>query len=148
MFVLGILPYVYSIVTLPALLYYLTSAPRQPVESALFLALVELAAGVVLLIIKYIIANRCLPLDFPRDAVVKYCLASAVMTVVLVVLPQQTRISLVFLTTLVGATTYFAVLVAIDREPREIIRLILKKIQVFFQPQIAGTQKLPRNRKP
>lgn len=143
-FLLAILPYVSSAVTLPTLFYILVSAPRQAFEAALYLTLIDLVAGVALLIIRYRLAMKCLPFVFPKKTVAKYCLAAAAMIPVLFMIPQLANLSgtsdvplleagaYFATTTLIGAAVYFAVLCLIDKETREIIGFIVKKVQGSF----------------
>lgn len=140
-FLLAALPYVSSAITLPTLFYILTSAPRQPAEAALYLTLIDLAAGIALLAIRYRLAIKCLPFVFPRKAVAKYCLASAAMIPVLLMIPQLTKISSTVtisliesmayfaIMTLIGAVVYFAVLCLIDKEARAIMKFFVEKLQ-------------------
>jgi O-antigen/teichoic acid export membrane protein len=139
-FLLATFPYISSVITLPTLFYILTSAPRQPAEAALYLTLIDFVAGIALLIIRYMLAIKCLPFIFPKKAVAKYCLAAAAMIPALLIIPQITgfsgkvTISLIdslayfAIITLVGTAVYFAVLYLIDKETRAIARFFIEKV--------------------
>jgi hypothetical protein len=130
-FKLASLPYFYSLFTLPTLFFVLTFILKQPLESALFLTLIDLATGFVLLLLRYRLAKKSMQFDFPKKAVAKYCLASVFMIPLLILVPQPPRLFTAAIFTLLGAIVYFAVLCLIDKEAREIANSILKNIRAW-----------------
>ena len=129
-FQLATFPYIHSAVALPTLLYILTSTHLSPVESALYLTLIDLTIGIAFLIIRYKIARRCLPFNLPWRALAKYCLATATMATALIIVPHPTRLTHTLAITLLGATTYLATLYLIDKETKDLIKLIMKEARL------------------
>ena len=127
LFLLFTLPYIQSAVTLPATFFVLTSIAKTPLEAATYLALITLVASSATLILRYLIARKCLVFNFPWNSVFKYILASAAMATVLLVIPHPTRLSITVAFTLIGAAIYLAVLALIDKETKSLAKSILEE---------------------
>jgi len=80
-----------------------------------------------MLIVRYLIARKCLVFNFPWNSVFKYSLASAAMATVLLVIPHPTRLSITVAFTLLGAAAYLTVLVLIDKEAKSLAKSILEE---------------------
>jgi len=127
LFLLFTLPYIQSAVTLPTTFFVLTSIAETPLEAAIYFALISLLASLVMLIITYAIARKCLVFSFPWNDFFKYVLASGIMAMVLLVIPHPTRISLTIAFTLLGAVVYLTVLALIDKEAKSLVKSILEE---------------------
>jgi hypothetical protein len=77
---------------------------------------------------------KIVKIDVPWINIAKYSAASAVMALFLslAIIPHPTRLSIVLGMTVVGAIIYFALLSAIDKETRELIRSIWQEIKLRF----------------
>lgn len=128
LFLLFTLPYIQSAITIPTTFFVLTSIAKTPLEAATYLALISLIGSSAMLIVKYKIAHKCLAFSFPWKSVLKYALASAVMILVLLVIPHPTRLLRTIALTLLGATTYIAVLMPMDKEARSLAKSILQEV--------------------
>jgi len=129
LFLIFTLPYLQSIITLPAAFVLLTSNQKTPLMSATYIAAIALLANIVMLAARYTIAHKSFAFKFPWRSTSKYVLASAVMASLLLVVPHPTTVSKTVVLTLIGAGTYFATLTPIDRETRTLIRLVLREVR-------------------
>jgi len=127
LFLLFTLPYIQSVVTLPAIFVILTSIAKTSLEAATYLALVTLLSNLAMLIVRYLIARKCLVFNFPWNSVFKYSLASAAMATVLLVIPHPTRISVTAAFTLLGAAVYLTTLMLIDKEAKSLAKSIFEE---------------------
>ena len=128
LFLLFTLPYIQSAVTLPTTFFVLTFVAKTPLEAATYLALILLLASFAMLIVKYTLARRCLVFNIPWKNVSKYALASAIMTIVLLVIPHPTRLSTTVAFTLAGAAIYLTILALIDKETKSLLKSVLEEV--------------------
>jgi len=133
LFLLFTLPYIEAAVTLPTTFFVLTSVTRTPLEAATYLALIILLTSSAMLIVRYLIARKCLVFHFPWISVSKYALASGIMATALLVIPQPTRLSITAAFTLLGAAIYLTVLMLIDKEARSLLSAILKEARYMVK---------------
>ncbi len=127
LFLLFTLPYIQSAITLPTIFVILTSIAKTSLEAATYLALITLLTSSAMLIVKYLIARKCLAFNFPWNSVFKYILASAAMATVLLVTPPPTRLSTTVAFTLLGAAIYLTILVLIDKEAKSLMKATLEE---------------------
>jgi O-antigen/teichoic acid export membrane protein len=127
LFFLFTLPYIQSAVTLPVTFFVLVYITKTPLEAATYLALITLFASSAMLIVTYAMARRCIVFSFPWKSLFKYALASALMTVVLFVIPHPTTVLKTIALTLLGAAIYLAVLAFIDKEAESLLKSILQE---------------------
>jgi len=127
LFLLFTIPYIQSAATLPTTFFILTSIAKTPLKAATYLALITLLASSTMLIVRYVIARKCLAFSFPWNSVFKYILASVVMTTVLLVIPHPTRLSVTVAFTLLGAAAYLTALTLIDKEAKSLAKSILEE---------------------
>lgn len=127
LFLLFTLSYIQSAVTLPATFFVLTSIAKTSLEAATCLALITLLASSAMLIVKYLIARKCLVFNFSWNSVSKYILASTAMATVLLVIPHPTRLSITVAFTSLGAVIYLTVLTFIDKETKSLVKSILEE---------------------
>jgi O-antigen/teichoic acid export membrane protein len=129
------LSYVQSAITLPTTFYLLTNfANGQPISAAIYVVIVDTIARSVTFLALYIIIWKMVKIDIPWMNIAKYIAASAVMGLFLffIITPHPTRLSVVLGVTAMGAAIYFALLSAIDKEARELIRSIWQEIKFRF----------------
>jgi O-antigen/teichoic acid export membrane protein len=133
LFLVFTLPYIQSAITLPTIFVILTSIAKTSLEAATYLALITLLASSAMLIVKYLIARKCLVFNFPWNSISKYIVASAAMATVLLVIPHPTRLSITIAFTLLGAAIYITVLALIDKETRLLVKSILEEAMCIIK---------------
>jgi hypothetical protein len=124
------LSYVQSAITIPTTYYILTTyALHQPLVAAFSVCVVNSAVRFAMFLILVIIVRGMFKIAIPWKSIAKYGLASAVMGVVLFLLPYTNRVSTTLAWTGVGGIVYLAVLMAIDKESRGLPKAILQEIR-------------------
>jgi len=85
----------------------------------------------VTFLVLYIIIWKIVKINIPWMNITKDIAASTVMGLFLffIIIPHPTRLSVVLVMTAIGAAIYFALLTAIDKEARELIRSIWEEIR-------------------
>ena len=130
LFVVFSLPYIHSLITIPAAFFVLTNyAQNQPLQAALSVSIINLTARFAMFLILYIIVRKMVRIDIPWKSLAKYSFAAAVMGAVLFLMPHPTTISLTLGTTAAGGVIYLGILMAIDREARKLPQDILKEVR-------------------
>ena len=129
MFKLLTLPYVQAAITLPTALYILTQLVNgQAVQAATYVAILIMAAHTVMFLLTYLIMGNSVRIVVPWEGIGKYVFASAVTAFFLYVLPHPATLALTFATVIVGAAVYAALVFAIDKDARMLVRSILREI--------------------
>jgi hypothetical protein len=129
MFKLLTLPYVQAAITLPTALYILTQLVNgQAVQAATYVAILIMAAHTVMFLLTYLIMGNSVRIVVPWESIGKYVFASAVTAFFLYVLPHPATLALTFATVIVGAAVYAALVFAIDKDARMLVRSILREI--------------------
>jgi O-antigen/teichoic acid export membrane protein len=124
-------PYVHSMVTLPIAYYVLTVYARnQALNAALYVSIINSLGHLALFLVLYTVVRKMITIDIPWKNIAKYTFTSAVMAIVLFLLPHPTRVYLTIAATAVGAIVYIGLLTAIDRETRMLIRLIWQELKI------------------
>jgi hypothetical protein len=131
------LSYVQAAITLPITIYALVMfAQNQPITAAVYVGIIDTVARLVVFLILYAIVCRMVKLSIPWENIAKYVFASAIMAVVLFLIPHPTRLYLTLGITAVGAIIYFAVLMAIDKETRALFNSVLREIKFKVKGEI------------
>jgi hypothetical protein len=124
------LSYVHFAITIPITYYVLTThALHQPLVAAFSVCLVNSVVRFAMFLLLVIMVRGMLKIAIPWKSVLKYAFASAVMGIVLFLLPYTNRISTTLAWTAVGGIVYLAVLMAIDKEARRLPGSILQEIR-------------------
>jgi hypothetical protein len=122
--------YVQSAITIPTTYYILTTyAFQQPLMAALSVCVINSVVRFAMFLVLVIMVRGIFKITVPWRSIGKYGLASAVMGVVLFLLPSTNRILTTLVWTAVGGIVYLAVLMAIDKEARELPKTILQEIR-------------------
>jgi uncharacterized membrane protein YkvI len=111
-------------------------AQNQPVTAAVYVSIIDTVARLVALLILYAIVRKIVKLSIPWENISKYVFASAVMAIVLFLVPHPTRLFYTLAVTAVGAIVYFAVLMAIDKEARALFDSVLQEIRFRVKGEI------------
>ena len=124
------LSYVHFAITIPITYWILTTyALHQPLVAAFSVCLVNSIVRFAMFLLLVIMVRGMFKVAIPWRSIAKYGLASAVMGVVLFLLPYTNRISTTLIWTAVGGIAYLAVLMAIDKEARSLPKAILQEIR-------------------
>jgi hypothetical protein len=124
------LSYVHFAITIPITYYILTTyASHQPLVAAFSVCLVNTIVRFAMFLLLVIMVRGIFKVAIPWRSIAKYSLASAVMGVVLFLLPYTNRISTTLVWTVVGGLVYFALLLAIDKEARSLPKAIIQEIK-------------------
>jgi hypothetical protein len=117
-------------ITIPVTYYVLTEyAFQQPLLAAFSTCAINAIVRFAMFLILVIMVRGMFKIAIPWRSIAKYSLASAVMGVVLFLLPYTNRILTTLAWTAVGGIVYLAVLMAIDRESRSLPKTILQEIR-------------------
>jgi O-antigen/teichoic acid export membrane protein len=131
MFKLLTLPYVQAAVTLPTAFYVLTRfANGQPVQAAVYVVGIIMVGHGVALLLTYIIMRTSVRIAVPWRSIGNYVLASTITAATLYALPHPVTLTWTFITLLTGAAMCAALLLAIDRDARMLVRSVLREIGI------------------
>ena len=124
------LSYLHFFITIPTTYYILTTyALHQPLAAALSVCLINSVARFAMFLLLVILVRNMFKVAVPWRSIAKYGVASAVMGAVLLLLPYTNRISTTLAWTAVGGIVYLMVLMAIDKEARNLPKAILQEIK-------------------
>jgi O-antigen/teichoic acid export membrane protein len=127
------LVYVQSAIELPTAFYLLTHfAKGQPMLAAIYVSIVDTVAHLVMFLALYVILWKIVKINIPWMNITKYIAASLGMALFLFLIPHPTKLTSVFSITIVAGIIYFALLSAIDKDARILIRSIWQEIKLRF----------------
>jgi hypothetical protein len=130
------LAYVQAAITIPLSFIALTTfAAGQPLLAALSVCLINTSVHVVTFAALYLIARGMTSIVIPWRNLAKYIFASAAMGAVLYLVPHPTKISTTLVETAVGGLIYAGIILAIDREAREIPKGALGVVKSMLRPR-------------
>jgi len=122
--------YVHFAITIPITYYILTTyASHQPMLAAFSVCLINAIVRFGMFLILVVMVRGMFKVAVPWRSIAKYGLASAVMGTVLFLLPYTNRISTILAWTVLGGIVYLVVLMAIDKEARNLPRTILQEFR-------------------
>jgi len=124
------LSYIHFAITIPITYYILTTyAFHQPLVAAFSVCLVNAIVRFAMFLLLVIMVRGTFKIIIPVRSIGKYSFASAIMGVVLFLLPYTSEISMTLFWTAVGGLVYFALLMAIDKEARSLPKAVLQEIR-------------------
>lgn len=130
LFIAFSLPYIHSVIALPAAFLVLTNyAQHQPLQAAIYVSIINTSARLAMFFILYIIVRKMVAIDIPWKSIGKYLFASVAMAASLLVIPRPTRIYLTLIATALGGIIYLVLLMAIDKETRALVYAVWKEIR-------------------
>ncbi len=123
------IPYIQAAVALPVAYYVLTQLPTDgPVTTALAIVAVLITVHLCTFIGVGVLARRSLQVPVAWRSLAKYIFGALVMGAVLYLAPATTTLVATIAKTLAGFGLYLAIVLAIDEQARELIRLIWREI--------------------
>ena len=130
LFLLYSLSYVYSAITIPITYYALTTfAFQQPLIAALSVVVINSIVRFAMFLILVMMVRGMMKVAVPWRSIAKYALATAIMGVVLFLLPYSSRISTTLIWTAIGGAVYLGVLILIDKETRSLPKSVLQELK-------------------
>jgi len=127
-FRVNVLPYVQAAISLPLVLYVLTSLTVDSSQLAFYFAAIILFTHGILLALVYVWTNRACRVTFPRLSVGKYLFASGVAGSVLFLLPHPTTVMFTLTMLTGGVGIYLTIIVAIDKYARGLILETIRQV--------------------
>ncbi len=132
------LPYLQAIIAIPTCFYVLTQyASGLSVNAAVFVTAINLAAHVATLAIQYGMMRNSVRINVPWKSIGKYLIASAVSAVFFHMLPDTTTILLTLCVVLAGSAIYASILLAIDKDARNLVLAIWQEINTILNVRSA-----------
>jgi O-antigen/teichoic acid export membrane protein len=130
------LSYIHAAITLPIAYFVLTNfALNQSMPAAIYVAIINMATRFAMFLILCVIVYKTVRIKIPWKSIAKYCFASAIMAIVLFLIPHQERLSLTLGVTAMGAILYFGLLMAIDKETRKLAGAMWQEIKSRIKPK-------------
>jgi hypothetical protein len=106
------------------------------VQAAVYVAAIIMVGHGVALLLTYIIMRTSVRIAVPWRSIGNYVLASTITAATLYALPHPVTLAWTFATLLTGAAMCAALLLAIDRDARMLVRSVLREIGI--SPKKAG----------
>jgi O-antigen/teichoic acid export membrane protein len=122
------LPYVHSAITLPAAFYALTYLARgDPLLVAGYLVGINAIGHFAMLLVVYRVLSKAVRINIPWRSIGKFTVSSAIMALALFAAHPERRTTTLVLT-IVGAGVYFGLVLALDKETRNLARTLFHGI--------------------
>lgn len=130
------LPYLQAAIALPMTYYALTQvAATQSMQAVVYVSIINMAAHIATFIVLYASMRNAVRIVVPWKNMGKYVFASAVSATILCLLPRPTTVLLTLSTVVAGIAAYAVLLLAIDKEARELMLLMWHEIKVNLAPK-------------
>lgn len=130
------LPYIHSAIALPVAFYLLTHTQNNPLQSALYISIVNLAARIVTFLILYVLTCKIIRIVTPWKNVVKYVFTSITMAFLLHLIREilnPSRVYAIISISVLGGVFYLIMLAVIDIEVRELAESAWRIIKSNFK---------------
>jgi O-antigen/teichoic acid export membrane protein len=122
-------PYIQAAVALPLTYLVLTQLPvADPVEATVLVVVILVSVHVGTFVGLYAFMRRSIHIPVTWKSITKYVLSALVMGIALFLLPTTTTLTTTIAKTIAGFALYVGLLLAIDAQARELIRLIGQEI--------------------
>jgi hypothetical protein len=126
------LPYVQACIVLPTGYFILTHfAAGQPLQAVLYATAINMTAHVITFLGLYRITHHSVRITVPWTSIAKYFFASTIAAILVYLVAHPTTILLTFVTTVSGLAIYAALLLAIDKDTRELAAAIWYEIKAI-----------------
>jgi hypothetical protein len=130
-------PYIHAAISLPITYFALTNFAlnQSPLMAAMYVAIINMATRFAMFLVLYAIVYKTVRTRIPWKSISKYVFASVIMAIVLFLIPHQEKLSLTLGITALGATIYFGLLMAIDKETRKLASTIWQEIRSWIRSE-------------
>jgi O-antigen/teichoic acid export membrane protein len=122
------LSYIQAAITLPLVLYLLTSFVVESSQLAFYFAIIILFTHIILLTLVYVWTIRACRVTFPWVSVGKYLFASGIAGIAVFFLPHPTTVMLTLATLATGIGIYAAIILLIDKHARALVLEIIRQL--------------------
>jgi O-antigen/teichoic acid export membrane protein len=123
-------PYIQAAIALPLAYYVLTNfAVAGTVEAVVDVVLILMAVHLSTFLGLYAFMRKSAHLPLDLKSIAKYALAATAMGLILLAIPATTTLIFTILKAIAGLGIYFAILLAIDKEARKLLNLIIFEIK-------------------
>jgi len=124
------LTYVQAAIALPLAYFVLTALPvAGSVQAAVDVIVISLGVHLSTFIGLYLFMRKSIRLPVAGQSIAKYVFASVLMGIVLFVVPTTSTLLFTVAKAVAGLAIYIALLLAIDKQARELLNLILEEIR-------------------
>ncbi len=124
------IPYIQAAFALPVTYYVLTQLPMDgPVQSTVTVIGILISVHIATFIGLYTFMRHTVHIPVAWKSIVKYILAALVMAAVLLFLPATTTLVFTIAKTIAGFALYIGLLLIIDAQARELVKLIWQEIK-------------------
>jgi hypothetical protein len=124
------LQYVQAAIAVPSAYFVLTRLPvAGSVLAAVYVIVIIIAANLSTFIVLYWLMRRSICIPVAWVSMAKYVLAALLMAVILLVLPTTSTLLFTIAKAIAGFGIYVVLLLAIDKQARQLVRLILEEIK-------------------
>ncbi|MCL1978276.1 MAG: oligosaccharide flippase family protein [Candidatus Bathyarchaeota archaeon] len=123
------LSFIQAAISLPLIYLVLTQIPATPIESVIYVILVNIGVHTTTFIGLYLVMHKQIKLPIAWQSITKYILAAATMALILYLTPTTTTLMLTFIKTVTGISIYLLLLLAIDKQARKLLKLIIAEIK-------------------
>ncbi len=137
------IPYIQAAVLLPVTYYILTQFPlANPVQATVAVVAILIGVHLGTFIGLKIFMRNIIHVPIAWKSITKYVLAALLMAIVLYLIPATTTLLMTISKTVGGFALYVGLLLLIDAQARDLVRLIWKEISVTLKQLIHRTDVL------
>ncbi len=124
------LQYIQAAISIPLTYFVLTMLPvAGSVQAALYVIIILIGVQISTFIVLYWLMRSAIRVPIAWKSIAKYVLAAAVMAIILFLAPATTTLLATIAKAIIGLGIYVALLVAIDKQARQLVRLVWKEIR-------------------
>jgi O-antigen/teichoic acid export membrane protein len=123
------LSFIQAAISLPIVYFVLTAIPAGPVEAVVYVIAINIGVHVSSFVGLYLFMHKSARLPVAWKSIAKYVLAAAIMGLILYMTPYPTTLLLTLVKTGVGLGIYIGLLLAIDKQARKLLSLIVAEIK-------------------
>jgi hypothetical protein len=138
------LPYIQATIALPLTFYVLTQMVNDgPIIAAVYVTAIYISVHLSTFLGLYYFMRNSAAITVPWRSIAKYALTAAITGIALYLLPAPSTLLLTVAKTLLGLALYATLLLAIDAQARELVRLVyieILEILRSFLPKKANSK--------
>ncbi len=128
------IPYIQAAIALPLAYFVLTRNPiSEPVQATVEVIIIMIGVHLSTFAGLYVLMRRSIKIPVAWKSIAKYILASLLMGVILFLLPTTSTLLSTLVKAVGGFALYIILLLAIDTQARELVRLIWEEIKGTLQ---------------
>ncbi len=125
--------FIQAAISLPIVYFVLTQVPTGPVEAVVYVIAINIGVHLSSFLGLYLFMHKQARLPVAWKSIAKYVSAALVMALLLYVTPAPTTLLLTLAKTGIGIGIYLGLLLAIDKQARKLLGLIIEEIKGTYQ---------------